>query len=508
MTSSPMTLLGGNLPVLPVALPLATAVVLALLRERLVACRLIGIAVNLVGLLLAAVLVERVRIEGVQVLAFGGWPAPYGIVFAVDMLGALMVMVTMVVSTATLVFACFSLDERRERTYFHTLFQVLLVGVNGSFLTGDLFNLFVWFEVLLISSYALMALGSEGYQLQETFKYVVLNALSSALFLVGIGIIYSLTGTLNMADLARKMPLVQEPALTGAAAVIFLVVFGLKGGLFPLYVWLPRAYYAPPTVISGLFGGLLTKVGVYALFRMVALVFAGTAAFTLPVLGVVAGCTMFFGVLGALSQWDFKRILSYHIVSQIGYMIMGLAIFTPIALTGAIFYIVHHILVKTALFLIAGSVEKLRGTTALRHLGSVIESAPVLAALFLVAALSLAGVPPFSGFVAKLMLIQGGLEASAYSIVAVSVLVSFLTLYSMIKIFRYGFWSERHSDDRETPGGMPRVAAVAVLVGAGVVLGLAGTLAMPYATLAAEQLLDTRAYVDAVLAVTGTGGSG
>ena len=375
----------SNLPILPVVIPLLAAIVLAPLRARLLLSRIISLGANTAGLIVAAVLVERVRTEGVQVLAFGGWPAPYGIVFAVDMLSALMVIVTMVVSTATLLFACWSLDEERERMFFYPLFQLLLVGVNGSFLTGDLFNLFVWFEVLLISSYALMVLGSEGYQLQETFKYVIMNALSSALFLVGIAIVYSLTGTLNMADLARKMPEVSDPTLPGIAAVLFMVVFGLKGGLFPLYLWLPRAYFAPPTVISGLFGGLLTKVGVYALFRTVALIFAGTTTFALPVLGVVAGCTMFFGVLGALSQWDFKRILAYHIVSQIGYMIMGLFIFTPLALAGAIFYIVHHILVKTALFLVAGTVEQLRGTTSLRHLGSVIESAPLLTTLFLLA---------------------------------------------------------------------------------------------------------------------------
>jgi multicomponent Na+:H+ antiporter subunit D len=489
----------SNLPILPVAIPLLAAIVLSPLRAWLPLSRMISLGANVAGLIVAAVLLERVRIEGVQVLAFGGWPAPYGIVFAVDMLGALMVIVTMVVSTATLLFACWSLDEERERMFFYPLFQVLLVGVNGSFLTGDLFNLFVWFEVLLIASYALMVLGSEGYQLQETFKYVIMNALSSALFLVGIAIVYSLTGTLNMADLARKMPEVSDPTLAGAAAVIFMVVFGLKGGLFPLYLWLPRAYFAPPTVITGLFGGLLTKVGVYALFRTVALIFAGTTTFTLPVLGVVAGCTMVFGVLGALSQWDFKRILAYHIVSQIGYMIMGLFIFTPLALAGAIFYIVHHILVKTALFLVAGTVEQLRRTTSLRHLGSVIESAPLLTTLFLLAALSLAGVPPLSGFVAKLMLIQGGLEASAYTIVAVSVVVSFLTLYSMIKIFRYVFWGAQQGPDEPRPGAGARVAAVAMLVVTGVALGLGATWAVPYATMAADQLIDPTAYIEAVL---------
>ncbi len=489
----------SNLPIIPVALPLVAGIVLALIRERTVASRAVSLLVNCVGLGVAWSLMMKVQSEGIQTLGFGGWAAPYGIFFAVDMLSALMVLVTMVVSTATLLFACFSLDEFRERRFFYAFFQFLLVGVNGSFLTGDLFNLFVWFEVLLISSYALMVLGSEGYQLQETFKYLVINAVSSMLFLIGVAVIYSLTGTLNMADLSVKLALVEDQGAVAAVAVIFMMVFGLKGGLFPLYMWLPRAYFAPPTVISALFGGLLTKVGVYALFRTTSLMFVDNVPFTLPVLIVVSAGTMFFGVLGALAQWDFKRVLSYHIVSQIGYMIMGLAIYTPLALAGAIFYIVHHILVKTALFLIAAAVEKLRGTTNLARLGGVMESRPALAVLFMIAGLSLAGVPPLSGFVAKLMLIRGGLEEQSYFIVVVSVLVSFLTLFSMMKIFRYGFWRSSESADLDETGAGMRIVATSVLVGAGIVLGLGAVWVLPYAELAAEQMLDTQGYIDAVL---------
>jgi multicomponent Na+:H+ antiporter subunit D len=208
---------------------------------------------------------------------------------------------------------------------------------------------------------------------------------------------------------------------------------------------------------------------------------------------------MLFGVLGALAQWDFKRILSYHIVSQIGYMIMGLGLFTRLALAGGIFYIVHHILVKTALFLIAGAVEKRRGTTYLPQLGGMIDTAPALTGLFLVAGLSLAGAPPLSGFVAKLMLIRSGLDESAYVIVFVSVVVSFLTLFSMMKIFRYAFWSVQQQSEIVETGRAARTSAVVSLVVLGVVLGLWASWALPYAMLAADQLLDTSDYVTAVL---------
>ncbi len=488
----------SNLPILPVALPLASAVVLLFLRDRPALSRTVAMAANLVTFAAAAKLLLTVRDQGIQVLQFGNWPAPFGIVFTVDMLGALMVMVTMVVSTATLLFACFSLDEPRERMFFYPLFQFLLVGVNGSFLTGDLFNLFVWFEVLLISSYALMSLGGGAYQLQETFKYLVVNALSSCLFLIGVAIIYSLTGTLNFAQLSVRMAEVPDPALKAVVAVIFMLVFSIKAALFPLYMWLPRAYFAPPTVISGLFGGLLTKVGVYALFRVVSLLFADLP-FVLPLLVFVAGATMFFGVIGALSQWDMKRVLSYHIVSQIGYMIMGLGLFSQVALAGGIFYIIHHILVKTALFLIAGAVEKSRGTTNLRRLGGVIETEALLAGLFMVAGLGLAGVPPLSGFIAKLLLIQAGLQQGSYGIVAVSLLVSFLTLFSMMKIFRYVFWREEGLPRIEEGGNRARLLSIAVLVLLGVAMGLGASVVMPYAETAAEQILNPQLYVAAVL---------
>jgi multicomponent Na+:H+ antiporter subunit D len=478
---------------------MVAGIVLIFLRDKPVLARAFALLANVTGLVAAWALVEQVRLAGIQTLAFGGWQPPFGIVFAVDMLGALMVLVTMVVSTATLLFACWSLDEERERMFFYALFQFLLMGVNGSFLTGDMFNLFVWFEVLLISSYGLMALGSEPYQLQETFKYIVINVVSSALFLMGLGLLYALTGTLNMADLSVKFAQVSDPAIAGLIAVLFLVVFGLKGGLFPMYMWLPRAYYAPPTVISGFFGGLLTKVGVYALFRVTALLFVDTVPFVLPLLVGISGATMLFGVLGALSQWDFKRILSYHIVSQIGYMIMGLGLFSRVALIGGIFYIVHHILVKTSLFLIAGSVEKLRGTTHLNRLGGVVESAPLLTGLFFVAGLALAGAPPLSGFVAKFMLIKAGLDSGAYVIVAVSIVVSFLTLFSMMKIFRYAFWRDAESENLQAAGGLARVCAVGILVASGIALGLGAATDLPYAEIAADQLLDTTPYVRAVL---------
>lgn len=488
----------SNLPVLPVVIPMVAGALLILTNQSPRISRALALVANLATLATCFALVETVRSSGIQVLRFGGWPAPFGIVFTVDMLGALMATIGMVVSTATLLFSFRTISEGHQRHYFFAFFQFLLMGVNGSFLTGDIFNLFVWFEVLLISSYALMALGGQPYQLEETLKYLVINAVAAVLFLFAIGITYALTGTLNMADVAVKLQAVEQQGLVAILAAAYITVFSIKAGLFPVYVWLPRAYFAPPTVVSALFGGLLTKVGIYALFRVVTLWFA-SVAFVQPVLLFLAGATMLFGVLGALSQWDMKRVLSYHIISQVGYMVMGLAILTPLSLAGGIFYILHHILVKTALFLIAGTVESSRGTTSLRRLGGIIESEPFLTGLFLLAGLALAGAPPLSGFVAKFMLIDAGLREGAHILVGTSVVVSFLTLFSMMKIFRYGFWRAEQIAPVFKPGNLARLGSLGSLLLLGIALGLGAETILPYTQIAAEQLLDPRGYIAAVL---------
>jgi multicomponent Na+:H+ antiporter subunit D len=487
-----------SLPVLPVVIPMVAGALLILSHRRQQASRAISLISNLMTLATCFALVSAVRIDGIQVLNLGGWPAPFGIVFAVDMLGALMVTIAMVVSTATLLFSFHAIDEGQERYYFYAFFQFLLMGVNGSFLTGDIFNLFVWFEVLLISSYALMALGGQPYQLAETLKYLVINAAGAILFLFAIGLTYALTGTLNMADLSVKLAEVEHTGLVNVLAALYIAVFSIKAGLFPVYVWLPRAYFSAPTVVSALFGGLLTKVGIYALFRVVTLWFSDVALVQ-PTLLVLAGATMLFGVLGALSQWDMKRVLSYHIISQVGYMIMGLALCTPLALAGGIFYILHHILVKTALFLIAGAVQASRGTTSLRRLGGIVEGEPILAGLFMLAGLALAGAPPLSGFIAKFMLIDAGLREGQNLLVATSVIVSFLTLFSMMKIFRYAFWRSEQIPATPQPGNWARLGSLGSLLLIGVMLGLGAEAVLPYTHIAAEQLLNPAGYVEAVL---------
>jgi len=490
------------LVVAPVVLPLATAAALFLLGWRLEAQRRLSTAAAASGLVVAGFLLARVSAEGIQVAQLGGWAAPFGISFVADHLAAIMVVISGLMATAVAVYALRDIDEGRERLGYHPVFHLLLAGINGAFLTGDLFNLYVWFEVLLIASFVLLTLGSGREQLVGGVKYVAVNLVSSLVFLAAVGLVYGLTGTLNMADLALRLP--QAPGgLVVTISMLFLVAFGIKAAVFPLFFWLPASYHTPPVAISAIFAGMLTKVGLYALIRAFTLLFVGDVATTHTVLLWVAGFTMVTGVLGAAAQNEFRKILSFHIISQIGYMVLGLALYTPLALAGAVFYLVHHIVVKANLFLVAGIVRYVGGSFELDRVGGLYRYRPLLAVLFLVPAFSLAGFPPLSGFWAKLVVIQAGLEAGSFAVVAVALAVGLLTIYSMTKIWQGAFWSAAPAG-ADLRGPVPRLL-YAPVIGLAVVTLVIGFWSGPFIALAeaaAAELLDPSRYIEAVL---GTG---
>jgi multicomponent Na+:H+ antiporter subunit D len=385
------------------------------------------------------------------------------------------------------------------------------MGVCGAFLTGDVFNLYVWFEVMLIASFVLLALGGEQAQIEGAIKYVTLNLLSSAVFLAAVGILYGVAGTLNMADLARKLAHVDQPGVVTTVSMLFLIAFGVKAAVFPLFFWLPASYHTPPAAVSAIFAGLLTKVGVYALIRVFTLIFVQDIGYTHRLILLTAGLTMVTGVLGAIAQREFRRVLSFQVVSHIGYMIMGLGLFTSMALAGSVFYIMHHIIVITSLFLVSGLAYRLRGTYDLNTLGGLYAARPMVALLFLIPAFSLAGLPPLSGFVAKLILVRAGLESQQYLIVATALGVGLLTLFSMIMIWNEAFWKRApHASSPAQEG--PRVSVtdtpqemrallvpISALAFLTVALGLGAEGLFTLAMRAADQLLEPTAYIQAVL---------
>lgn len=491
--------------ILPLITPLMVAAVSFLLWRHKTWQKILSLAGACASLVWACLLFQRVRGGEILIMQAGGWAAPFGISLVADTFAAVMVLLGATMNLAVTIYALRSIDERRAAFGFYPVLQILMMGVTGAFLTGDLFNLYVWFEVMLMSSFVLLALGGERAQLEGGIKYVTINLLSSAIFLAAIGFLYSVTGTLNMADLALKLGALPA-SLTAPLSVLFLVAFGVKAALFPLFFWLPASYHTAPVAVSAVFAGLLTKVGVYALIRTFTLIFAFTDVDVNNLLLTLAGLTMLTGGLGALAQTDARRMLSFLIIAHIGVAVMGLGLDTTRALAGTIFYLVEDVIVLTNLFLVIGIMGKVCGTFEMKRMGGLYRAHPMLGVLFLIAAWSLSGVPPFSGFFAKLALVQAGLEAEGYTVVLLSLVVGILTLTVMMRLWMEAFWKPlplvvddvNASRDKIKVVKMSLVP-VCVLSMMSIGLGIRAETVLGVALAAASQMRDANPYIEAVL---------
>ena len=469
------------------------------MRPRLAA--VIAVVAAAISLGASIFLVKATASGDVFAIHAGGWTAPFGIVLVADTFSALMLAVCQLVVLAALVFSACSLPARYHRRHLFPLILTLSLGTNGAFLTGDLFNLYVWFEVLLLSSFALMAMLRGTAARNAAWRYVVINLLSSILFLTAAGLIYGKTGTLNFAELHLRFAAAESSFLINSSAALLFGAFGIKAALIPLAFWLPASYPKLPPALSALFAGILTKVGLYAFYRFFGMVLNDGGTFPhREILFWVALATMLGGVLGAVAQGDMRRILSFHIISQVGYMALALAIFTPLALAAGIFYLAHHIIVKANLFLATGLVEKHAGSSDVSKVHGVLHSAPVIAILFAVPALSLAGLPPLSGFFAKFALLRAALTGGEWLAAVMIVVVGLLTIFSMLKIWRNIFWGAPTADAETAPrprGTLLATSAVLALLTIGI--GLACSPVLALATQAAQGLIEPNAYLDAVL---------
>lgn len=489
----------NNLVIVPLLIPLLFGVVLLFFKNNVRLQRGLSIISFSAMIGFTTYLIYVVSMDGIQTLYLGGWKPPFGIVLVADMFASLLVLTSSIVGLAVLLYSFRGIGEEREEFYYYPLVHFLLLGVCGSFLTGDIFNLFVFFEVMLMSSYALIVLGGTRIQLRETLKYVLINIVSSTLFVIAVAYLYAITGTLNMADLSVRVAEAGQGGLLTVVSILFLIVFSLKAGLF-LYFWLPGSYSAPPAPIAALFGGLLTKVGIYAIFRTFTLIFYHQPEITHTLIAVLAGLTMILGSLGAIGSWDVKKIIAYNVVIAAGFICFGLAIFSTVGIAGAILYLMHDMIIKALLFLLAGTMIGIAGTSNLKQMGGLIKNHPALGWMFFISALALAGVPPLSGFIGKLLIIQGGLEAKFYWLVGISLVTSLLILYSVMKIFINGFWGEVKLSKEEEKGTTKGLLyPCASLVAISIAFGLGVEFIYPYVGQAAETLMNPEIYIQAVL---------
>ncbi|WP_343566006.1 proton-conducting transporter membrane subunit [Sphingobacterium sp.] len=482
------------------------AIVQLMLWRKSTPQRFLSVGGSLLALILAFKLFFKVYDGGILTMNAANWKAPFGIVFVADLFSSTLVVLTSVAGLAVSIFSCVGVGRQRILYGYFPIFHFLMMGLNGAFLTGDIFNLYVWFEVIIISSFVLMTLGGRKSQLEGAVKYMAMNILASTFFLTGIGILYGISGSLNMADLALRIPKIQNQALVEITATFFLIGFGIKSAVFPLYFWLPSSYHTPPSAVAATFGGLLTKVGIYALFRVFSLLFIPNH-FAKELLVVLAILTILTGAFGALIKTNVRRLFSYLIVCHIGFMIGGLGLYSKWALLGAIFYLIHDIMVKTNLFLVAGVIRQLRGTMDMNKLGGLYARYPKISLLFAVVLFSLVGIPPLSGFWPKIYLFRDAFQLEKYAFAGALIIGSFITLYVIAKMWAQVFWKDAPQPEiiEDKFAGMigykrtMLLLPVIILASASLYIGFNAEAIIDVADKIATQLLDTSPYINAVL---------
>ncbi|MEK3767709.1 Na+/H+ antiporter subunit D [Paenibacillus sp. FSL L8-0493] len=489
----------NNLLVLPLLIPAITAVILIFLKERVRLQRIISAVSVFVNIFVAGFIVYQVNTNGIQTLYMGGWRPPYGIVFVADMFSALLVLTAAIVGAACLFFSFASIGEDRERFYYYPFFHFLLTGVFGSFLTGDLFNLFVCFEVLLVASYALIVLGGSKGQLRETLKYVLINVISSSLFVATIAYLYAATGTLNMAHLSMRVAEAGQGGVMNVIAVLLLIVFSIKAGLL-LFFWLPDSYSAPPLAVRALFGALLTKVGLYAITRTFTLIFIQEPGLTHTLIAWMAGATMILGAIGALAYNDLGRIFNYNIIISVGFIAFGISVATQDSLNGVVFYLMHDMVAKALLFFLGGMIISASGTDRLKEMGGLIRRYPWTGWMFFVLTLALVGVPPLSGFAGKVMMVRSGFGENHVALALIALASSFVVLYSLIKVFQQVFWGGEKREEQVKPlHYKAMMAPAAVLFAIVILMGVGAETVNGLVSQAGAVLADPALYINAVM---------
>ncbi|SFI92583.1 proton-conducting transporter transmembrane domain-containing protein [Myroides guanonis] len=496
-----------NFILAPIFVHMITAVVLLFFWKNVELKKIISVVGNSVAFIACLKLFFMTWNEGTLTLQMGGWEAPFGITFVSDMLSAVMVMLTATVSLAVGIFSTAAINRNRIRYGYFFIFHFLIMGLLGAFLTGDIFNLYVWFEIVIISSFVLLTLGGKKRQMEGAVKYMTVNMLASIIFLTAIGILYGITGSLNIADLAEKVAIVENRGLVTVTALMFFIGFGIKSAIFPLYFWLPASYHTPPSAIGAIFGGLLTKMGVYSLFRVFTVIFVPDD-FLLQVFVIIAIFTMVSGALGVINKRNIRRILSYLIVCHIGYLIAGMGLYTELAFVGVIFYLIHDVIVKSNLFMMSGLIQKIRESQDIYRLGGFYKDYPKLSLVFAVILFSLVGIPPLSGFWPKIMLFQEAFRLKEYALLGGLIFASFITLFVVARIWSEVFWKDLPKPNAEEidhfvpysrSGKIALILPVVALACVSLYIGLNAPAIMEVSERVAHEMMNPNLYIESVL---------
>ncbi|HUH73142.1 MAG TPA: proton-conducting transporter membrane subunit [Chitinophagales bacterium] len=433
--------MNANIILAPILIHLITAVISLFLWGRVLPQKILSLIGSLL-VLISSVLIFFLNQKWGSIIVFAGnWKPPYGITFVTDTLSTIMLLLTAIVGLAVSIYSHVAISTSRIKFGYYPIYHFLLMGLSGAFLTGDIFNMYVWFEVVIISSFVLLTLGGKRMQMEGAVKYMAINMLASIIFLTGIGILYGLTGSLNIADIGTKVRTIENQGLVQVTSLLFFFGFGIKSAVFPLYFWLPSSYHTPPSAIAAIFGGLLTKMGIYSLLRVFTVIFYPDN-FMLNFFCAIAIMTMITGALGAMNKKSLRRMFSYLIVCHIGYLIAGIGLYTELAISGVIFYLIHDIIIKSNLFMMTGIIYKIRASTDMRRLGGLYKDYPKLSFVMAIILFSLIGIPPLSGFWAKIPFITESIHEGRFVLLAVILFSSFVTLIIISKLWSEVFWKD------------------------------------------------------------------
>ncbi len=489
------------LVIAPLLLCMVVGAVLLMIRKETRAQPIVAIPGLVALVIVDAALLLHVMANGPVTMTMGRWLPPFGISFTVDILGALLTLTAGIAALAGGIYGAGDVNDTGRRYGFYPFLFLMMAGVSGAFLTGDIFNLYVWFEVLLISSFGLLILGSERGQIDGATKYAFLNLVATTLFLIATGYLYGIMGTLNMADIARKAPNLTDKAPMMTVVSLYVLAFGMKAAAFPANFWLPASYHTPRVVVSALFAGLLTKVGVYALMRITLLLFPAERDTLAIVIAVVAAATMLLGAMGALAQTDFRRLLGFLVISGIGVMFAGIALASPGGVSGTMFYAVHSMIVMTALYLASGMAARASGGFSIAQPRGLYQSHLLLAAISLILFFAVSGLPPFSGFWPKVILVKASLDVGAWWLAGAILLTGFLTTIAVGRVWLHAYWRPDASDTPAEPvslSPMRDYLPLILLTGLVVLVGLFPQRILELTQTGSEQLLNPLDYIRSV----------
>jgi len=444
-----------NILPLFVAIPLAGAFLISLIgKKSKILPDVFGVLLTLILFILSLLSVKLVATYGTIIYNVGGWKMPLGIALVLDNLSAFMLVTVNLVVFFIAIYSINYMEKFTSKWKFYALFFLMLAGMNGLVITGDMFNLFVFLEIAAVASYALVAFGTEKHELEASFKYAVMGTIGSLFILLGIVFLYSFTSTLNMADTARVISSVGPKKITLFVSALFIMGFGLKAAIVPFHSWLPDAHPSAPAPISAMLSGVLIKsLGIYALCRILFNVIGINPSLS-SMLMFLGALSMVVGVFLAVGQWDFKRLLAYHSISQVGYIIFAIGLGTPLGIAAGLFHLFNHSIFKSLLFLNSGAVEYATGTRDLKKMGGLAKNMPVTSTTTMIASMSIAGIPPFNGFWSKLFIIFAAVEAGRIGYALCAIIVSVLTLASFTKVMKYAFFGNSRSelkDIKEVP---------------------------------------------------------